>query len=123
MKKSYKKIFLLVFLFFSFFLVMPVSAIWSIKTKESQNLVGTNTSTVNVYVRYITKEQTIVNSKKEDDYNTYYAICQGNTPYTYLVSTTDPVEENGEITWTETYNQIKECSKKIMFYFKHIKSS
>lgn len=117
------KIFLLVFLFFSFFLVMPVSAIWSIKTKESQNLVGTNTSTVNVYVRYITKEQnqkivtnqttnTIVNSKKEDDYNTYYAICQGNTPYTYLVSTTDPVEENGEITWTETYNQIKECSKK-----------
>lgn len=75
MKKSYKKIFLLVFLFFSFFLVMPVSAIWSIKTKESQNLVGTNTSTVNVYVRYITKEQnqkivtnqttnTIVNSKK-----------------------------------------------------------
>lgn len=123
MKKSYKKIFLLVFLFFSFFLVMPVSAIWSIKTKESQNLVGTNTSTVNVYVRYITKEQnqkivtnqttnTIVNSKKEDDYNTYYAICQGNTPYTYLVSTTDPVEENGEITWTETYNQIKECSKK-----------
>lgn len=128
MKKSYKKIFLLVFLFFSFFLIMPVSAIWSIKTKESQNLVGTNTSTVNVYVRYITKEQnqkilinqttkTIVNSKKEDDYNTYYAICKGETPYTYLASPIDPVEENGEITWTETYNQIKECSKKDYLIF------
>lgn len=129
MKKSYKKIFLLVFLFFSFFLVMPVSAIWSIKTKESQNLVGTNTSTVNVYVRYITKEQnqkivtnqttnTIVNSKNEDDYNTYYAICQGKTlPYTYLASPINPVEENGEITWTETYNQIKVCSKKDYFLF------
>lgn len=57
MKKSYKKIFLLVFLFFSFFLVMPVSAIWSIKSQESQNLIGTNTGTVNVYIRYIKKTQ------------------------------------------------------------------
>lgn len=125
MKKSYKKIFLLVFLFFSFFLVMPVSAIWSIKSQESQNLIGTNTGTVNVYIRYIKKTQkTIRNETKTtlvDDsgsllnqsvYNEWLPNYETHQKNPYLVGTTTPVDDgNGNITWTETYHQIETCEK------------
>lgn len=125
MKKSYKKIFLLVFLFFSFFLVMPVFAIWSIKSQESQNLIGTNTGTVNVYIRYIKKTQkTIRNETKTtlvDDsgsllnqsvYNEWLPKYETHKKNPYLVETTTPVDDgNGNITWTETYHQIETCEK------------
>lgn len=125
MKKSYKKIFLLVFLFFSFFLVMPVSAIWSIKSQESQNLIGTNTGTVNVYIRYIKKTQktnrnetktTLVDDSgslfNQSVYNEWLPNYETHQKNPYLVETTTPVDDgNGNITWTETYHQIETCEK------------
>lgn len=128
MKKSYKKIFLLVFLFFSFFLVMPVSAIWSIKSQESQNLIGTNTGTVNVYIRYIKKTQktnrnetktTLVDDSgslfNQSVYNEWLPNYETHQKNPYLVETTTPVDDgNGNITWTETYHQIETCEKNMV---------
>lgn len=129
MKKSYKKIFLLVFLFFSFFLVMPVSAIWSIKSQESQNLIGTNTGTVNVYIRYIKKTQKTnrneTKTKLVDEsgslfnqsvYNEWLPKYEEHEKNPYLaVEPTTPVDDgNGNITWTETYHQIETCRKNMV---------
>ena len=126
MKKSYKKLFLLVFLFFSFFLIMPVSAIWSIKSQESQNLIGTNTGTVNVYIRYIKKTQKTnrneTKTKLVDEsgsflnqsvYNEWLPNYKEHEKNPYLaVEPTTPVDDgNGNITWTETYHQIEICEK------------
>ena len=104
---------------------MPVSAIWSIKSQESQNLIGTNTGTVNVYIRYIKKTQktnrnetktTLVDDSgsllNQSVYNEWLPNYETHQKNPYLVETTTPVDDgNGNITWTETYHQIETCEK------------